>query len=97
MGLTSQHTVCFILLLLDTLRWEGKKETLAALLWPKFTLYVVLKAERGDVSCHTIFYQIIWSAFKAIQIKATLGKVVFAWDGNNRKCPFEAVTLKTTS
>ena len=32
MGLTPQHTVCFILLFLDTAQWEGEKETLAVLL-----------------------------------------------------------------
>lgn len=44
-----------------------------------------------------MFHQIIWSAFRVIQIKATLREVVFAQDGNKRKCPFEAVTLKTAS
>lgn len=42
-------------------------------------------------------YQIIWYALKATQIKATLEKAVFAQDGSNRKHPFEAVTLITTS
>lgn len=59
---------------------------------------MALKAQRrNEVSCHTIFYQIIWSAFKAIQIKATFEEVVFAQDGSNIKCSFEAVTLKTAS
>lgn len=92
MGLVLQHSLCFIL----SLYYDGReKKRLVVLFQAKFTLYVVLRAQRGDASCHNIFQQIIWSAFKAIQIKATLGKAVFAQDGN-RKCPFEAVTLKTT-